>query len=42
MAENTPQRNDPREALKKIPIDPVQKLADKIGKKLNKALILKQ
>jgi hypothetical protein len=34
MAENTPQRTDPREALKKIPIDPVGQLADKIKKKI--------
>jgi hypothetical protein len=34
MAENTPQRTDPREALKKIPIDPVGQIADKIKKKI--------
>jgi hypothetical protein len=33
MAENTPQRNDPREALKKIPLDPAQQIADKIKRK---------
>jgi hypothetical protein len=34
MAENTPQRNDPHEALKKIPLNPAQKIVDKIGEKI--------